>query len=530
MRAPILLVFAALSVTLVPRAARAQAALKGELDVAPRGWQVAPLRLPVAGRPNQRIPFELTVTSTDRTTRQLEVRVVRLEQQESGTIGFAAGEPHLLSVSLDGPARVSVAPGATLRLRGHVRPAPQGPAFRAFGVLVSEASAAPRASSSRNPTRTSLGVQFATRYLCRVEVEVNGARRPQLSQVVLERGALVDRQGRAEARVHLANPSDAIIAFEVDAQLFEAESGRRVGPSFPLVLPIKENRAGPLRTGARCYPGARLRLGALLPEPILPGRYRLVATLRSGRERSRGEFEVVVGPDDFPAQAAITPRVVASVTIAPPRLELSVARGGRRMEPLVLENHGDVAVHLTLAAVAREGGEPVGDLVVRPARLTLAPGTSRRAAVIYTGRGDLAAHRYGELSVRVEPEDGSVGGEQRVTVAVLGHDGEPARPLLSALEPLELTGVPAFRLSVRNAGGTHLPLEARLSVRDAYGRALEEVPAGFGAWLLPGDAAPLVFRLARPLPPGTYSVDVQLSAGPGAAPLTAARRWTVPAS
>src|SRR5690606_4857161 len=136
---------------------------------------------------------------------------------------------------------------------------------------------------------------------------------------------------RAAARIALHNPTTSTFELEATAQLFRAADRVRVGPAFPLVLPIQEQRAGRERTTFRIYPGARVQLGALVPEPLAPGAYVLAATLAVGRERVKAELPVVVAEGDFPAQAALLPRVVAAVAVSPPQVELSVKGGGTRI-------------------------------------------------------------------------------------------------------------------------------------------------------------------------------------------------------
>jgi hypothetical protein len=381
--------------------------------------------------------------------------------------------------------------------------------LRSFGLLISEAP--PQSGVAGAPgSGTKLAIRYALRYLVRVDVAVRGARNASLTQLRLSGGGLVDRQGRALARVYLENPTESLFQVQVDAELL-GSSGTPLGPRFPLILPIKHSRVGNVRRSARVLPGARVRLEARVPEPVPPGTYRLIVRLRRSRKQlQRVEFPVRVGRTQFPAQAVVLPRVVSSVRVSPPRIELSVGRGGARMVPLLLENLGKVTVDLDLASLPQDRGSE-SRIVVRPSRVTLAPQAKHRVAIMFVARGAPGPSHYELLRVRVRPHGGLLGGAQLLKIAILGTAAGAPQPRLG--EPTldqGSAGPMVFAIPVRNLGSRHVSLSGRLQVRDSYERVLEEIQAGFGAWLLPGEETRLLFRLSRPLPAGEYGLRIDL--------------------
>jgi len=488
-------------------------------------FQVSPMKLELAGRPGALIPFAVEVAA-GREARTLAVRLFEFRQEESGALGIdEAASAAPAGATLEGSGRIAIPAGGRVSVRGRIHIAAGGPAFRAIGLLVSELGAgsdAPAAPGAKEESR--LEVRYMLRYGVRIEVRVTGAREPRASALRIVAGGLADRGGRALARITVENPTDGAIELSGEAQLLRGDGRARLGPWFPLSLPAKASRSGPERIRAFVLPGARVRLEDLVPEPVAPGSYVLVARLAAGSERVQAEFAFEVAERDFPAQRTVLPRVVGTVAVSPPRIALALHKGGARIAPLTLENRGDGEVTIRLSAEPLAGAA-ADWLVVRPETLTLPAGATRRVAVTMRGATACAGSRYAFLRVDVAPRDGAPGGAQRLPVALSGF--EETAPLATAgeIEAQPVAEGIRFTVPVKNEGTAHLVLDGTLTILDPFGRKLEELPGGFGAWVLPGESGTADFALDRPLAAGEYRLRLELRTGPREGGIVVDRTW-----
>jgi hypothetical protein len=499
-----------------PRAAAAEEETRATVKV-PTGstFVVRPIKQCFEARAGQVIPFRFTAAA-GKDPVVLEVRAVGYSQREDGSIVADEGGAAPADVILDAGARLRLASGASGAIEGRVVVRGEGSRHRVIGLLVSEVQADPSWRREAGDTKKSLHVRFALRYLARIEVTVQDARSAsRLSDLQL-------------LQVHFENPTPEGFELEARAQLYRSPSMGRLGPEFPLILPAKAKMAGAGQSLSRLLPGATVRLEALVPEPLLPGEYAVELRLREGREQMRHTFTVQVAAGTFPAQAALLPRVVSTVEVSPPQLELAAGKGGRRMLPLLFENRGDGEVEVRLAGLGQDTDGAPAWLIIQPATLLLSPGAKRRVAVSFRGLADPAPDRYAHLVVEVIPRDGAPGGEKRIPIAFLGTGGTAPHAEIGTLAPLPGKSGIAFSLPVENVGATHLAVQATLTVKDPFGRVLEEIPGGFGEWLLPGEKCDLVFSLQRPLQPGSYRLEGQITLGRDAEPILTERTLQIP--
>lgn len=490
-------------------------------------FQVTPMKLELTGRPGEVLSFEIVIAAGSAPCK-LGVKVVGFEQDETGTIAVDETDPARPLATLEGNGRLVLAAGGSAKVRGRIVVDAGGPAFRTLGILVwdlAEPALAPHAAvDDRTQQTTSFSLNYALRYVVRLEVRTLGAREPRAAALEIVEGGLVDLQGRALARIVVKNPTDVALEFQVECQVLRADSRARLGPPFPLVLPTKATRSGAARVRAFVLPGARVRLEELVPEPVAPGSYIISVRLVAGLERVQAEFPITVSEQDFPAQAAVLPRVVGSVAISPPRIALSVRKGGARLVPLTIHNRGDGEVALRFVSESF-GGDSSDWLVIRPATLTLPAGASRRVAVTLQGGGTLSGSHYALLRVEVAPKDGAPGGAQRLPVAFTGSQEPAPMALVGAIEPVEGPHGLAFAVPVANQGAGHLVLDGTLTILDPFGRKLEQLHGGFGEWVLPGENGRALFALTRRLPPGEYMLKLCLYFSPGGDPILVDRAW-----
>lgn len=478
------------------------------------GFQVAPLGIELTGRVGQTLPFELELIAPEKAAR-VALKVVGLSQDETGAISpDPRTAPSGLVATLDPQGPLTVTPDAPLKVRGQVRIGATGGGYRLMGIHLTPAERPGPAATGRS------GVEIQIAYMTRISVRVEGVPEPRARELRVARGGLVDREGQALAQVVVENPTDQAFELLADAQLFRREPRVRVGPSFPLALPVNAGRAGPERTAARILGGARVRCEALVPQVLVPGNYVLSVRLSSGKERVQCELPVEVGPQDFPAQAVLLGRTVGAVLVTPPRIELSSVPGGSRIVPLRLDNLGQEPVTVRLEARSLPEA-PVDWVRVAPAQVELGPGQSRRVAVTLRADRAGAAHRYGVVCLELETGTtgaASIGAE--LPLAAMGREGGAPRLEAGPLAPL--AAGQGFTWTIRNTGSAHAPLHASLRIADpSTSKLLEAVSGGYGAWLQPGAEARLELRPRRPLPPGKYAVTGALER-PGDVPLSAA--------
>ncbi len=498
-----------------------------EIEVrAKSAFRVNPMKIRLKGRPGQVLPFSIEVVNGQEGPQTLALQVVDFVQEPTGAV--LPGEDVVASgfVSLNpGMERLHLRAGESTTVRGTAVVHATSPPFRTLGVLVSNAPEKEAPDVPTAPEKTSLAVQYVTRYLVRVELDVPAAPALRVKELELTDGNLIDRDGRAVARFWVENETDQAFELRARCQMFLADRNVAVGAPFELVQPVNSRRPERTRGLGKVLPGSRVAHEALVPEPLAPGKYVMRTRVQSGREKVHVDFACRVDVGDFPAQAVVLPRIVGSTLISPPTIQLSSRRRGARIVPVRLENRGAVGVRIMIAPDRDTRGLPIDWLVVRPTFLKLDPSRQRRVAVTFRTRGKLRNSRYGFLRFAVEPEDGSLGGSHRIPVALLGPETETPRLKLGPLERLETPRGLAFRISVKNDGAAHAALHGGLAVLDPFGRRLEEVPAGFGQWLMPQEEQSLTFRLKRGLQAGQYRLEARVRPAEDGDPVTKDLVW-----
>ncbi len=498
-------------------------------DAAP-GFRIEPLVVKAGARPGQIVPFEFRISGGDKPA-HLQVRLVNLVQRPNGQIHISQGDPPQ-DVRLKSPDSLVVEPGDQAKLQGEIR-VPGHSSYLAFGLLVTDRGQPMKAEPSAAQTdgRRRLAVRYVTQYLLRIEIQVHGGRGATTSDMKLPTASLVSRDGLAVVHAEVENPTPTAVQFQARARLLrgEGEAAVPVGPYFMLGHPIRANEEGPRRYEVRALGDTRLHLEAPVPDPVFPGNYQLEVQLINERRMvgARKRFDLSVDEDDFPAQRAVVARVVNAVHMTPSQIELSLDKGGSRMTTVSIENAGSEAVDVTINAKPRRGDGKADWVVVRPADLTLRPG-SKRGVMIALDRRNMPsseADLYAMLQVSVQPVDGGAGGEQLVPIGLLA--GKSVQRQATFGDWRWESDKTEIILPVTNPGSRHLALDGRLTMVDEFGRKLK-MEAGYGRWLLPGDSETLTFTLPRSLPRGTYQMNWDIGLGPDAAPTQWQQELVVP--
>ncbi len=476
-------------------------------------FQVTPMTQHIEAARGKLVQFEFAIESIDRIT-TVNVQPVALRQDPNGTILPDTDSLPPDNVELLSAAQMVLADNDSKAIRGQVRVPSTKASFHSFGILVTDlgriVDRAPINAGDQAARR--VGIRFVTRYLLRVDITVTGARGEDVSQVVIESAELLEEGGYAKARVWISNPTDSPLEFQTRCRMLR--DGSRIGKStFNVVMPNRATMEPPDRFDIRILPGARLRLEELVPEAIFPGDHQLEVDLVSNRRsRKKGVFPLTIEAGDFPAQDATVVQAARDVTIAPAQVELSLRRGGKRIVPLEIQNlsQQDVQIEIT----PTDGAEQLAELLVlRPTEATIRAGSQRKILVMMNSSQDFEQNQYVGLNVEVKSANGESVGSFAVPVALLARTEEKSD---LHVEPIQWDGEstpPAFVVPVSNTGEMHLPLHAKLSMVDAFGRIVE-MQAGFGKWLLPGAASELRFRTRFAPPPGEYRCRLIIDRGP----------------
>ena len=491
-------------------------------------FQVAPLVHQFEASPGAVINFSFQVTSPG-TGRTIQIQPVGMIQQETGQVLPDESRTEFDVIRMISPERMELRADRPYEIRGRLTVPNNGSSFQAYGLLITDLG--PPGSARKGPADggKQLAVNFVTRYLLRIEVMVRGVRSESARRLEMTAARLRDVGGRAVAEAMVVNPTGTAFEFEAHCQLLR-DDGVALGPPFKLAMPVRTNVTDRRRYRSRVLGDSRVRVHAPVPEPIMPGAYRMsLDLLVDGRMVATQSFPMTVSAEQFPAQAAVVAQIVKDVQVSPTQIELSVRPRGSRIVPVKITNTSSrpVTVHLTAAGLNiqdRSLSSAPDWLVIRPQMLTLGPRMSRSAMIALRGADQAQSHSYAALRVEVEPEDGGAGGQRDLLVALLTRD-----PMASRLSCGELqwdsTDHGAFTIPVRNEANVHIPLAATLTLTDAFGRRLELV-GGFGRWLLPGESDVIRFPLEGVLPPGDYKVRGQIAAGEGAEPIRISHRFT----
>lgn len=481
---------------------------------------IQPLVHRLQGRKGQLLKFEFLIEARDRASR-MEVRPVGMVQQENGVImpDDKATPPDL--IRLTSPSDVELPENTEHKITAQMRiPITTAP-FLSYGILVREI---PLDDPKRNgpDDEARVGIRFVTQYLLRVDVDVLGVRGDSVSALNFPDASLTAQDGRCLTRVYVDNPTDTAMEFSVNCQLIKPDT-QAVGKKFGLVVPVRAAQEAPERYKARILANTRLRLEELLPHPIFGGKYTLLAEVsHMGRLVRKVEFNIDVKDGDFPAQDARVVRVAEDVTVEPPQVELSLRKGGNRYQSIAIHNGSLQKIIVQLTPEAWQG-DLDKSLQLRPDRLELPPGQSRKVIVSLNAGRDSTEHGYAFAHLTVSPETGEAKGTHRIPISLLTNSESKAKLVSGDPQWVISNEKAGFSVPLQNDGLRHVALAGRLSLIDEFGRGFV-VDAGYGRWLLPGHSDELYFGFREPPPPGTYDVQILLSENPDEPPLQMTRK------
>lgn len=476
---------------------------------------IQPLVHRLEGRKGQLLKFEFLIEAHDRASR-LEIRPVAMMQQENGVIMPEEKAPAPDLIRLISAASVDLTAAEEHKIIAELRiPVTTAP-FLSYGILVREIPLEnQKADGPDNEAR--VGIRFVTQYLLRVDIDVIGVKGDSVSELKFPDATLVSQEGRCLARVFVENPTDTAMEFSLNCQLIK-ENTQAVGRKFGLVVPVRAAQAAPERYKVRILPKARLRLEEYLPHPVFAGNYTLVAEVSNqGRFIRKMDYEVAIRDGDFPAQDARIVRVAEDVTIEPTQIELSLRKGGRRMESIAVRNGSLQKITVQLNPEQLQG-DFFKSLQLRPDRFELEPGQSRKVVVTMAADRDESEHGYAYATLTVSPEIGEAIGTHKIPIALLTNSESKARLVPGSPQWVISNDRSGFTVPVQNDSLRHVALFGRLSLTDEFGRGFV-VESGFGRWLLPGQSDELFFGFREPPPPGTYELQVLLNQNEGEPPL-----------
>lgn len=259
-----------------------------------------------------------------------------------------------------------------------------------------------------------------------------------------------------------------------------------------------------------------------VPEPVLPGEYRMELTMLSdGRPVKSITQSISVKENQFPGQDSVVSRIVEDVSVEPAQIQFSRRPGGNRVRSVSVKNESDQTVQVQLNALPRGNKKGAVDwLTYRPKSMSVPAKQSRQ--VFMSASGGKNKHLYAFLGVSVEPTETLAGGQQNIPVAFLGTG-----KLNVSIESGKLqTGVrnrqPTLLLPIKNTGDVHLSVTAEMTIDTPFGGQIKR-QGGFGRWILPGKERDIEFVLDEVPKKGTYPVTITLNPGHGTEPVTLER-------
>ena len=447
----------------------------------------------------------------------LEIRTVALTQDENGTIFPNENVPAPKDLELLTPGTVKLGAQEKFVIRGRLRVPDTLSTFHTYGIVVRDAGQLKAKVNPAQPDGPRVGIKFVTQYLLRCDVSVQGVRAESTGKLKIESGELVEVDGVPIARIYVQNPTDGPIEFGARMQIrLTQESDDK--PTFALGMPVRSNMDPPEKHIGRILAGTRIKMESPLATPVFPGQYFMEASiLGDSRVFTESGFPIVVAEGDFPAQGLASVQAAPGLIASPSQIELSLQRGGSRAEVLTFQNDTLVPTEVEIVAETLTG-QPIEAIGVRPNKITLVPGASRKVSVTLTASGDQNAHRYARLRIKSTPAGGAAVESTPIVLAVLGRSDSPAK-----LEGGELVwdaehGTPCFVIDVKNAGERHMPAEGVLTLGDESGRPID-IRGGFGKWVLPGTSERIRFKPPHTLPNGKYSARLRIATGENPDPI-----------
>ena len=484
-------------------------AVKVEQRVKP-AFIINPLVHRLTARRGQLLTYEFDIEANARPTR-LEISPVAMVQQEHGVImpDPAAVPPGV--VQLLTPSSVSLQVGDSHTIRCQMRIPPVNAPFLSYGVLVKELPPEDTGNSG-NATKPNVGIRFLTQYLLRTDIHVLGVPGDSVRTLELPAARMAARDGNAVIQGYIENPGDTSMEFEVRSTLTSRDNGKKYVSK--LWMPVRSSQPEPDRFRVRILGKTRLRLEGALTEPVFPGDYDLQLELMfQNRVYKKQSFPITIRAGEFPAQDATIVRVTRDISIEPPHVELSLRRGGDRLQSITVANGSQQKV------IARISPKPlIGELSnwisFRPDTIELLPGRKRKVLVMLGKKRNFEEHTYAIAQVTVSPEIGEAIGTQDIPVALLTNSDSAPEVTDTGLQWKVTSSTAGFEIPVTNSGQRHLELLGKLTLRDEFGRGFV-VEDGYGRWVLPGNKDKLWFAFPQIPPPGTYNVTAEIERGEG---------------
>lgn len=507
------LLAATIALGLFGRSAAAQPAIRElrEAEVKP-AFSVEPVVQRLEGRRGQLLPFQFDLTSLSRTT-TIEIRPVAMAQDLSGAIRPDTDSPPPTEITLTSPTRLELTEDTKTQIIGNIRIPSTNSPFHTFGILVTDYGRKLDANSPEAPASESrMLIEFVTRYLLRIDIDVTGVRPTDAGKLILEAGELREFDGYPQARIDVVNPTESPQEFEIECRLLSPLDANP-SKSFPLGMPVRNAMPAPERHQARILPGARVRMQEFIPVTVFPGPYELEATLVSSRRKwNTVRFPVLVEDGSFPAQSALVAQVAPGVSASPAQIELSTLGGGARFLAVTINNTSAEPADFTLAA--RDlNGQPVDWFAVRPETFSLQPGGSRKVLVTLGSNRPTDADRQGALAVESRTASGASSGTADLTTALLVTPPPQPNVQLGDLAWHVDGNLPAIIVPVTNAGSRHVALAGRMTLTEIETGMRHEFTGGYGRWLLPGASDAVKFRMTQKVPSGRYELKILIKTG-----------------
>ncbi len=466
-------------------------------------FHIEPLVQRLSGRRGSVQPFEFNVEATNRDT-EVDVALVTLRQEITGQVVHDEAKEQSGSIRLLNPGRTKLPRNMPLKIAGLVQ-VPQGDAnFYSYGILVRDIgnapAQAPKLDSNGKPI-TSAGINFITQYVLRVDLEVEGARGDNASELSIEDAKLTTSKGLPKISVVIRNPSDTAFEYQVKSRLKSSQSPTL--KPIRMTMPIRAAMETEERYLGRVLPKSSVRMEEYVAEPLMTGQYQVeVDLLMQDRVVKQRTFTISADANDFPAQQALLSRAGEDLYAAPVYLEFSQLRGGQRRLTMEFSNTSDKPREMSLEAQTDRGTTMPG-VSMAPSTFTLPPRGKRKVSITMHGKKDIQqAIEYGYIIVKNKTADREFSESGRMPVAL--HFAATPDPQLEmeTLYWFEGDKYGSFRTRVTNRGQFHAVLDAQLTIDSESGQRIQ-IPAGFGRWIMPGQEVDLEFRLENILPPAT---------------------------
>ena len=455
----------------------------------------------IEARKGQNIEFEFRLEPVREAVR-VSVRPVVLRQFENGGLKADLESPPPPEVRLEGSGEYDLQLGSELVLRGRIKLPNNDSDFHSFGILVRDNGylSDKRAKSDES----TFGVKFVSQYILRCDVTITNGRGSDIKNLQIESAELLERNGLPTAQIMVYNPTDSTVEFEMQSRLLRpgyVESKR----SVKLFSPINSNDIPEEKYTTRIFPKTRLKMVSDWPDAVFAGHCEMETKIM----RKRKTFLVTntpleIGADDFPAQSTFAAEVANGVQVHPSQVYLSRQRGSKRFVPLSFTNFSTNDVDLGISVVTNEG-DVAKWVLVRPERLSMRPGEKRKAMISLKALKDHESHRLAYVQFT---DANSVSGEVK-KLPVVFQGSRKFVPVIAtnALRVDQEIEGGAFVVDVLNQSELPLPIDAYVEFKSSNGNN-QNVKAGYGKWLMPGEKRRLQFDIDVAVSEGDLPVSL----------------------